>query len=52
MLGCGSATESFIFCHYMWISWNRGFDVFSMATTKCTELMKPRSNLALLFCLT
>ena len=26
--------------------------MFSMATTKCTGLMKPRSNFGLLFCLT
>jgi len=51
MLGCGSE-ESFIFCHYLWISWHHGFDVFSMATTNCAGLMKPWSNLGLLFCLT
>jgi len=51
MLGSGSA-ESFIFCHYLWISWHRGFDVFATAATKCTGLMKPWSNLGLLFCLT
>jgi len=50
MLGCGSA-GMFIFYHYLWISWHRGVDVFSMATTKCTGLMKPRRNLGLLFCL-
>ena len=42
--------ESLIFCHYMWISWYRWFDVFSMATTKCIGLMT-RSNMGLLFVL-
>jgi len=27
--------ESFIFCHYLLNSWDRGVDVFSVATTKC-----------------
>jgi len=40
------------FCHYLWNSWDRGLDVFSVATTKCTGLIKPWSNLDLLFCLT
>jgi len=44
--------ESFIFCHYLWISWHRGFYVFSMAGTKCTGLIKPWSNFGVLFCLT
>jgi len=30
--------ESFIFCHYLWNSWDRGLNVFSVATTKCTGL--------------
>jgi len=51
MLGCGSAGK-FYFWHYLRINWHRGFDVFSMATTKYTGLMKPWSNLGLLFCLT
>jgi len=51
MLDCGSV-ESFIFCHNMWISWHRGFDVFSMETAKWTGLMKTWSNLGLLFCRT
>jgi len=33
------------------MSWHRGFDVFSMATTKCTGLMKPWSKLGLLLVL-
>jgi len=44
--------ESFIFCHYLWNSWNRGLDVFSVATTKCTGLIKPWSNFGLFFFLT
>jgi len=36
--------EGFIFCHYLWNSWDRGLDVFCMATTKCTGLIKPWSN--------
>jgi len=54
MLGCGSAGKFYFlsFCHYLWISWHRGFDVFSMATTKFTGPMKPWSNFCMLFCLT
>ena len=44
--------ESFIFCHYLWNSWDRGLDVFYVATTMCTGLTKPCSNFGLLFCLT
>jgi len=36
--------ESFIFCHYLWISWHRGFDAFSMATTKCTTWPRLQKN--------
>jgi len=36
MLGCGSAGKFYFLSLYLWISWHRGFDVFSMATTKCT----------------
>ena len=43
--------EIFIFCHYLWISWHRGFDVFSMAIAKCTGLMKIWSNLGFFFVL-
>jgi len=42
--------ESFIFCHYLWNSWDGGLDLFSVATTKCTGL-KSWSNFGLLFCL-
>ena len=44
--------QSLIFCHYLWKSWNRGLDAFSVATTKCTGLIQPWSNFGLLFCLT
>ena len=44
--------ESLIFCHYLWNSWDRGLDVFSVATTKCIGLIKPWSNFRSLFCLT
>jgi len=53
MLGCGSAGKfSYLSLACLWISWHRGFDVFSMAWTKCTGPMKPWSNLGLRFCLT
>jgi len=51
MLGYGSAGK-FYFLSLLVNHWHRGFDVFSMATTKCTGLLKPWSNLGLLFCLT
>jgi len=44
--------ESLISCHYLWSSWDRGLDVSSVATTKCTGLIKPCSSFSLLFCLT
>ena len=43
--------ESFIFCHYFWNSWDRGLDVFSVATKKCTGLTKAWSNFGLIFVL-
>jgi len=43
--------ESIIFRHYLWNSWDSGFNVFSVATTKCTGLIKPWSNFGLIFCL-
>jgi len=51
MSGYGSAGK-FSFCHYLWNSWDRGLNVFSVATTKCTGLIKCCSNFGLLFCLT
>jgi len=51
MLGCGSAGKFYLLSLHVnqLAAWIR---CVSMATTKCTELMKPRSNLGLLFCLT
>jgi len=46
--------EVLFFCHNLWNSWewDRGLDVFSVATTKCTGPITPWSNFGLLFCFT
>jgi len=40
MLGCGSEGK-FYFLSLHVNQWHRGFDVFSIATTKSTGLLKP-----------
>jgi len=51
MLGSGSAGK-FYFLSLLVNQLAQGFDVFAMATTKCTGLMKSWSNFSLLFSLT